>query len=149
MTTRRVGVTAGVAAAVAWLAAGATALAAAGFVTSTSASQTLSTATLAAPGNPSTSRGTCLVGVSDTIVVSWTATTSTWADGYHVLRSTTSGGPYSVVATINGVGTTSYTDSGLAFSTTYHYVVRAWKGAWTSPLTAQVSRTTRTSLCLI
>lgn len=115
---------------------------------SSSESHTLSTGTLAPPTNPATAAGTCVLLVGNEIVVSWTRTASTWADGYEVLRSTTSGGPYSVVATVAGQATESYTDSGLAFSTTYHYVVRATRGSWRSDTTAQVSRKTRSSLCL-
>lgn len=115
---------------------------------SASGSHTLSTGNLQPAANPGTAAGRCVVVVGDAIVVSWTRTTSTWADGYEVLRSTTSGGPHSVVGTVAGQATESYTDSLLAFSTTYYYVVRATKGAWRSAATSEVSRTTRTSLCL-
>jgi glycosidase/fibronectin type 3 domain-containing protein len=42
--------------------------------------------------------------------------------GYHVLRSTTNGGPYSMIATVTG---TSYSDHSVVANTTYFYVVRA------------------------
>lgn len=115
---------------------------------SASDAHTLSTGSLEQPTNPSTAGGACVPAVGDAIVVSWTRTASTWADGYEVLRSTTSGGPYSVVGAVTGQATESFTHSPLAFSTTYHYVVRATKGAWRSAITAEVSRTTRSILCL-
>ncbi|MBW8874261.1 MAG: hypothetical protein JF614_04805 [Acidobacteria bacterium] len=56
-----------------------------------------------------------------------TSTTVTWtavsgATEYHVLRSTTSGGPYTLVGTVTG---TSFVNTGLTCNTTYFYVVRA------------------------
>lgn len=112
------------------------------------ATASYSTAALQPPTNPATAAGLCVPVVGDAIVVSWTVTPSGWADGYEVARSTTSGGPYSVVGTAAGQTTMSFTDSLLSFSMTYHYVVRATKGNWRSAYTAQVSRTTRSGLCL-
>jgi len=85
----------------------------------------LSSATLAAPTGLSAS---CSNNVAH---LSWTATSSTWADGYEVLRSTTSGGPYTSVALVSGRTTTSYNDS-LPGSSRYYYVVRAKKNNWRS-----------------
>jgi hypothetical protein len=113
-----------------------------------SSTQLLSTAGLAPPTNPTTAAGSCTIGGSASIVVSWTATVSAWAEGYEVLRSTASGGPYSVVATVSGRSVTSYTNRNLAFSTTYYYVVKATKALWRSVPTAVVSRRTPSSLCL-
>lgn len=111
------------------------------------ASASYTTASLAAATSPGTAAGLCVLVVGDAIVVSWTATTSTWADGYEIARSTTAGGPYSVVGTAVGQGTTTFTQLALAFSTTYYYVVRATKNSWRSADTAQVSLTTRSTLC--
>ena len=113
-----------------------------------SASQSISTNTLQAPTNPATAHGPCTNGLTASIVVSWTATTSTWADGYEILGSLVSGGPYTAVGTVSGVSTTSYTVTGLAFATTYYYVVKATKGNWRSAPTSQVSRTTLSPLCV-
>jgi fibronectin type 3 domain-containing protein len=52
--------------------------------------------------------------------LSWSA--STGANGYHVKRSTASGGPYVGVACPTGL---SYVDTGLTNGTTYFYVVSA------------------------
>ncbi|PWV97900.1 GH35 family endo-1,4-beta-xylanase [Paenibacillus cellulosilyticus] len=54
-------------------------------------------------------------------VLSWTA--STGATSYTIKRATTSGGPYTNVAT--GVTATSYTNTGLTNGTTYYYVISA------------------------
>ncbi|MBO9599303.1 MAG: fibronectin type III domain-containing protein, partial [Cohnella sp.] len=69
--------------------------------------------------------------------LSWTA--STGATSYTVKRATTTGGPYTNVAT--GVTTTSYTDTGLTNGTTYYYVVSATNSAGSSSNSAQVSAT--------
>lgn len=111
------------------------------------AAHTLSTDTLQPPTNPAAAHGPCTTGLSTSITVSWTATPSTWADGYEVLGSLVSGGPYVPMGTVSGVNTTSYTVGDLAFLTTYHFVVKATKGNWRSIATAQVSRTTLSALC--
>jgi hypothetical protein len=49
----------------------------------------------------------------------WNAVTN--VASYNVQRSTTNGGPYTVIAT--GVTATNYNDTGLAGATTYYYVV--------------------------
>ena len=68
--------------------------------------------------------------------VSWNAVSG--ATEYHVLRSTTSGGPYTQVGNVTG---TSFNDSGLTCNTTYYYVVRAFAGC-ESANSAQASTTT-------
>ena len=60
---------------------------------------------------------------SGSVALSWAAVSG--AGEYHVLRSTTSGGPYTQVGVAAG---TTFTDSGLA-SGTYFYVVRAANSA--------------------
>ena len=66
--------------------------------------------------------------------LSWSA--STGATSYNVKRSTTSGGPYTTIASPT---TTSYTDTGLTNGTTYYYVVSAVNAAGESANSAQVS----------
>ena len=144
MPSRRLVVAAAIAGAV--LVGGAR-LAWATFTASATATATYTSATLAAPTNPATAAGTCSTVTGDQITVTWTATASTWADGYEIRRSVVSGGPYTVVGTVSGRTTTSFTNGSLLFSTTYYYVVRSTKGAWRSADAAQVSRTTRTALC--
>jgi hypothetical protein len=64
------------------------------------------------------------------ISLSWTATSDTYASGYHVLRSTTSGSGYSQIAQVTPRTTTTYVDSPGAG--TYYYVVRAYYQSWES-----------------
>lgn len=59
---------------------------------------------------------------SSQLDVAWTANTELDLDHYNVYRSTISGGPYDLVASPT---TNSYSDIGLAASTTYYYVVTA------------------------
>jgi hypothetical protein len=74
--------------------------------------------------------------------LSWTATVDTRATGYQVLRSTTSGGPYSQIATVTPRTTTTYQDIPIVPGT-YYYVLRTYFGAsWTSVNSNQVSGTT-------
>jgi YVTN family beta-propeller protein len=58
------------------------------------------------------------------VALSWSP--STGAEGYNLYRSTTSGGPYTLIETSGG---TTYTDgNGLVDGTTYYYVVTAANG---------------------
>jgi hypothetical protein len=70
------------------------------------------------------------------IILSWTA--SAGATSYHLKRGTTSGGPYTQVAT--PVATT-FTDTGLTNGATYYYVVSALNTAGESANSAQASAT--------
>ena len=85
----------------------------------------VSTETLQPPSGL-TSTG-CLLG---TVTLTWSASPSTWATGYEVRWSTTDGGPYDG----GPLTTTLLTQqvSGLSALTTYHFVVRAYRGAWFS-----------------
>lgn len=111
-------------------------------------SHTLASGVLQPPTAPGTAHGPCTPALSSSIVVSWSATASTWAAGYIVSRATAAAGPYVDIATVSGRGATTYLNSPLPFSTTFHYRVRAIKAAWSSTPTATVSRTTKTLLCL-
>jgi lysyl endopeptidase len=76
------------------------------------------------------------------INVSWSA--SSGATSYSILRSTTSGGPYS---SAGSSATTSFSNTGLACNTTYHYVVQASNGTCNSGNSAQASATTSACTC--
>lgn len=81
----------------------------------------------------------CLLG---TVTLTWSASPSAWATGYEVRWSTTSGGPYDG----GPLTTTLLTQqvSGLSALTTYHFVVRATRGAWFSANSDQ-----HTAACLV
>src|SRR5439155_12720977 len=72
----------------------------------------------AAPANVTATAG------NGQVTLGWNA--SGGATSYNVKRSTTSGGPYSTVASPT---TTGYTDTGLTNGTTYYYVVSAVNSA--------------------
>ena len=57
--------------------------------------------------------------------------------GYYVGRSTTSGGPYTTIATLNKEIPTGYTDTSVATGGTYFYVVSAFNSSGTSANSAQ------------
>jgi fibronectin type 3 domain-containing protein len=62
------------------------------------------------------------------------------ATGYVILRSNTSGGPYT---TVGSTTTTSFADNGLNPHTTYYYVVEAVDASGSSVPSTQVSATTQ------
>jgi hypothetical protein len=120
----------------------------AAFNANPSASATYATASLAAPTSLSASAGPCVVAVNASVVLGWTATASTWADGYEILRSLLAGGPYVPVAVVSGANTLTYTDATVLFSTTYRYVVRATKVSWRSIVSNEATSTTPAPLCV-
>jgi hypothetical protein len=70
--------------------------------------------------------------------LTWTVTPDTRATGYHVLRGTASGGPYTQVATITSRTTTAYQDN-VPFAGQYYYVLRTYYASWTSVNSNQAS----------
>ena len=96
-----------------------------------------------APGWP-VSQGLAPTGLSATPVsasqinLAWNALTNGAA--YNVKRSTTNGGPYTIVA--SGVTATNYSDVGLAGGTIYYYVVSAVISGSETPNSAQATATT-------
>lgn len=91
-----------------------------------------------APAAPS-GLGATTINTSQ-ISLSWTdnsANETTFVIG----RSTTSGGPYTDIATV-AANTTAYGDSGLSAATAYYYVVRATNASGSSANSAQASATT-------
>jgi trimeric autotransporter adhesin len=74
---------------------------------------------------------------SSAVNLAWTAVVG--ATGYNVYRSTTSGGPYTLVGSTAG---TTFSNTGLSCNTTYHYVVRATNSCGESGNSNQASATT-------
>lgn len=118
-------------------------VAVAAFLDGASAQGTFATATLAAPTGLTSQNCTGLI--TGSVNLSWTATTSTWADGYVVIWSGTNGssGTQTVLDSNPADGVvspTSTTVSGLAKLATYTFVVRAFESVnWRSPASNQVS----------
>jgi fibronectin type 3 domain-containing protein len=76
------------------------------------------------------------------VTLNWNA--SSGASSYNVKRSTTSGGPYTTIAT--GVTSTSFTNTGLTNGTTFFFVVSAVNSAGESGNSNQASATPQLSL---
>jgi fibronectin type 3 domain-containing protein len=80
-------------------------------------------------------------GLSATVAngqVNLTWSSASGASGYYVKRSTTSGGPYTQIAT---TATANYTDSGLTNGTKYFYVVSAYNSYGQSANSSEVNAT--------
>lgn len=92
-------------------------------------------ATPQAPSVPSAPTGvTASSPTKKKIAVAWNAVSG--ATSYTVKRSTTTGGPYTNVATVTG---TSYTNGGLTSGVTYYFVVSAANAQGSGPNSGQVS----------
>jgi len=100
---------------------------------------------------PTAPTGVTATAVSSSqINLSWTASTAPagCVITYNVYRSTTNGfTPSSSNQIASGVSTTSFSDTGLAASTTYYYLVEAVDSAGSSGSSNQASATTQTSGC--
>jgi len=100
------------------------------------------TTTCAAPTTPGSLTATATS--ASQINLSWTASTSSCAVSYNVFRSTTSGfTPSSSNQIASGVTSTSFSNTGLAASTTYFYLVEATNTGGTSGASNQASATTQ------
>src|SRR5467141_2843340 len=85
---------------------------------------------------PTTPTGLTATAGNAQVMLVWTA--STGATSYYLKRSTTTGGPYTQIATQTA---TSYTDTGLTNGTKYYYVVSAYNSAGQSEDSTEVSAT--------
>lgn len=91
------------------------------FSESFSATKIAAPTTLAAERNGATS-----------VVLTWTASSSTFADGYKVYRSSASTGPWTQIAsTVDGAGRNTYTDDAAPSDTAY-YKVNTYRYNWIS-----------------
>ena len=95
-----------------------------------------------APTTVSATTGSCGAQIN----VSWSAVSG--ATSYEVLRSTTSGGTYTVIA--NGITTTSYTDaSSLTSGVTYYYKVRAVNSGGSSANSTSTGSAAASAVCAV
>ena len=93
-------------------------------------SQSFSTDTLSPPTNLAATGGA-------SAALTWTPTVDTYATGYEVWRSTTSGSGYAMVGTVTPGTASSGTDSPAAG--TFYYVLRAYFQNWRSVNSNQAS----------
>jgi len=106
------------------------------FVDTASSTAGFTAATLQPPTGVSATGGS-------TVNLNWTASTSTGASGYIVERATATSGPYSQIATVTPLNTSSYVDSPSAG--TYWYRLSTYKGNWQSATTTPVQATVGSS----
>jgi fibronectin type 3 domain-containing protein len=64
---------------------------------------------------------------SHSVDLNWLASATPTVTGYHIYRSTTSGGPYSQINT-GSVACCLFTDTLVSSGATYYYVVRSFDG---------------------
>ncbi|WP_446742034.1 fibronectin type III domain-containing protein [Silvibacterium acidisoli] len=86
------------------------------------------------PTAPSAPSNLTAVPGSATVSLSWASATT--ATTYSILRSTQSGGPYTLLAT---TGTNRYVDTSVSDNNTYYYVVNASNAFGTGAVSSQVS----------
>jgi fibronectin type 3 domain-containing protein len=86
-------------------------------------------------GPPAAPTGLSAILGTNQVTLSWIAASGTTS--YGVKRATTSGGPYTTIAT--GLTGTTYTDTSITHDTSYYYVVVATNGDGTSPDSAEVA----------
>jgi len=87
---------------------------------------------------------TAAAGVGNVSLV-WQPADPATVQGYSILRSATSGGPYSVIATWNRNTYPGYTDYSVKNDSTYYYVISANNQAGVSSNSAEVVATPRTA----
>ncbi len=76
---------------------------------------------------------------SNTLTWSWAQGTGDPATGFHIQRSQTSGGPYTVIATITSPTILTYIDTSVVAGQTNFYVVTAFNTGGDSTLSNQVT----------
>ena len=69
--------------------------------------------------------------------ISWIPSTSEDIAEQRIYRGVISGGPFNLVTTIPGNGTTTFVDHGLAVDTKYYYVLSAFDGTHESPISSE------------
>jgi hypothetical protein len=77
--------------------------------------------------------------VDSDIRLDWTPIADSYATGYKVLRDTTSGGPYTPIATVTPYTTTTYTDDTVSPDIRYYYVLQTYFQSWLSVYSNEVS----------
>lgn len=98
------------------------------------------------PASGVTAAHQCTLGIRS-VRVTWTASPSTWATTYRVLRSVNAGA-WASVATV-AYGTDTWTDSSVFGATSYAYRVRVERTGWSWTSSDATSNTVSTpALCL-
>ena len=95
---------------------------------------------------PPTLVATCLSTLSSRVVLNWTASGTTWKDGYEISRVTISG-TYNAIDTV-AAGVLTYTTVGSLAIGTYYFMVKTTGGSWHSVGSPQASRSVVALLCV-
>jgi hypothetical protein len=119
----------------------------AGFFSTVSASQPVSTAPFLPATSVTAAQVSCKNNKAPTLSVSWAVSSSGFTTGYTIYRAPTSGGPYTSIGTVTA-STTTFADPSttLAYSQPYYYVVDATFLSWSSR-SAEASVTTLSNKC--
>ena len=109
------------------------------FTNGATSTGTFSTATLQPPTGVSATSGA-------SIVLAWTASTSSSATGYILERATALGGPYAQIGTVTPVSATGTVDNPAVGTYWYRLTTyfQNWRSATTTPVSATVSSATST-----
>lgn len=83
--------------------------------------------------------GLTVTAGASSLQLNWTASPTSFASGYNVLRSTVSGGSYSQITQVTPASTLTYTDSSVSAGVTYYYVLEAYYQNWVSAYSNQAS----------
>lgn len=103
-------------------------------------SNSFSTATLLPPTGVGAS-ASCN-GTAPEVALSWTSSTTPFAEGYAIYRSDVSGGTRSNIGSVDGSATVAFIDATGGLNTTYYYVVVTTGRGWTSVESGEASATT-------
>jgi hypothetical protein len=95
----------------------------------------VATASVAAPGGLTWTDDCSNRGATkwNDVRLDWSASASSFVTGYEILRGNGLSGARSVVATVPGLATTTWTDTTVQSQSPYNYSVRAIYGGWESP----------------
>jgi hypothetical protein len=113
---------------------------------SVSASQPVASGVLERPTQLAAGQGPCVNNRSAAVALSWVPSASSFAAGYAIWRST-AGGAYQMVGTAGPGSATGWTDTTVAFSTSYAYEVTSLRDGWTSAPAGPVAITTHNRGC--
>ena len=106
---------------------------------------TVSAGTVAPPSGLAAASN-CVRNAHNWVRLTWTATPSTFADGYQIFRKSGAGAPVAI-ATVSGQGTVTYTDKSVNSRTSYSYTAQASYLGWRSTSSNTATITTPNNRC--
>lgn len=76
--------------------------------------------------------GSCDGAGAAKATLDWAPSSSSFADGYDIYRSSASGGPYTKIAHVTEGSASGHVDASLSISVSYFYVIQTTAINWTS-----------------